>query len=286
METLLLAVVQGIMMGSVYALIATGLTMVFTVTKLLNFAHGDLMVLAMYVCLALYAGFGLDPYVSIVITLPLMLGLGFLIFYFLIKPVLRASFLMVIQLTLGMVFIIENGLRLIFTANYQTVPTFISASKVYFGPVIIETPVFIAFLVSASIAIIFYWVLKYTDFGRAIRVIGHSPETAALMGINLRRVQMIVFAVGIMLLGPVGPLVIPKFAMEPYMGLHMTLFCFIILVVGGAGNFLGALVGGLVIGVAESVGYLYVGTSMAPALPYAIFILILLFRPQGLLGEM
>ncbi len=143
-----------------------------------------------------------------------------------------------------------------------------------------------AFGISAVAAIGFYLILRNTDFGRSVRAISQSSETAALMGINVRKVQMIVFTLGITLLGLVGPMVIPVIqVMVPTMGLHMTLFAFIILVVGGAGNFLGALIGGLIIGIAEAFGYFYLSASLAPAVPYAIFVLILLFRPQGLLGE-
>jgi branched-chain amino acid transport system permease protein len=278
------AVIQGAMMGAVYFLIASGLTMIFSVTRLLNFAHGDFMVVGMYSCLVLFAGFKLDPYISIFLISPLMFGLGLLIYRVLIRPVRRAHILMVIQLTLGLVFIIEGGLLLIFKADFRTVPTFLTASKIYVGPFIMGTPLLVAFLTSAAMAGFLFWILRTTDFGRAIRAIAQSPDAAALMGINVGRVQMQVFGLGFLLLGIAGPMVIPLLTMMPFMGLHLTLFAFIILVLGGMGNFLGALLGGLILGVAEALGYLYLGAGFAPAVPYAIFVLVLLFKPQGLLG--
>jgi branched-chain amino acid transport system permease protein len=278
------AAIQGVMMGSVYFLIASGLTMIFSVTRLLNFAHGDFMVVGMYSCLALFLALKLDPYVSIFLITPLMFGLGLLIYRFLIRPVLRAHILMVIQLTLGLVFILEGGLMLIFKADFKTVPTFLTASKLYLGPFIMGTPLLVAFLTSSFIAGFLFWVLKTTDFGRAIRAIAQSPDAAALMGINVGRIQMQVFGLGFLLLGIAGPMVIPLLTMMPFMGLHLTLFAFIILVLGGMGNFLGALLGGLILGVAEGLGYLYLGAGFAPAVPYSIFVLVLLFKPMGLLG--
>lgn len=272
------------MMGSVYFLIASGLTMIFAVTRLLNFAQGDFMVVAMYTCLVLFTSLKLDPYVSIFLVMPLMFGLGLFIYHFLVRRVLRAHILMVIQLTLGLVFIVEGGLSLVFKADYKTVPTFLTASKIYLGPFIIGAPLLVAFLVSAFIAGFLFWILRTTDFGRAVRAVAQSPEAAALMGVHVSRIQMQVFGIGFLLLGISGPMVIPLLTMMPFMGLHLTLFAFIILVLGGMGNFLGAMLGGLILGMAEALGYLYLGAGLAPAVPYSLFILVLLFRPQGILG--
>jgi branched-chain amino acid transport system permease protein len=277
-------VIQGIMMGSVYFLIASGLTMIFAVTRLLNFAQGDFMVVAMYTCLVLFTSLKLDPYVSIFLVMPFMFGVGVFIYRFLVRRVLRAHILMVIQLTLGLVFIVEGGLSLVFKADYKTVPTFLTGSKIYLGPFILGAPLLVAFLVSAFIAGFLFWILRTTDFGRAVRAVAQSPEAAALMGVHVDRIQMQVFGIGFLLLGIAGPMVIPLLTMMPFMGLHLTLFAFIILVLGGMGNFLGAMLGGLILGVAEALGYLYLGAGFAPAVPYSIFILVLLFRPQGILG--
>jgi branched-chain amino acid transport system permease protein len=277
-------VIQGVMMGSVYFLIASGLTMIFSVTRLLNFAHGDFMALAMYGCLVAFVSQKIDPYLSILFIAPLMFVLGTLIYRILIQRVLGAHILMVVQLTLGIVFVIESGLLLIFKGDFKTVPTFLSATKIYLGPFIIGGPLLAAFLVSSVIGIFVFWVLRVTDFGRAIRAVAQSPDAAALMGINVKRIQMQVFGLGFLLLGIAGAMVIPLMTMTPFMGLHLTLFAFIILVLGGMGNFLGALIGGIIVGVAEAIGYLYLGAGYAPAVPYGIFVLVLLLKPQGLLG--
>jgi branched-chain amino acid transport system permease protein len=242
------------------------------------------MVVAMYTCLVLFTSLKLDPYVSIFLVMPLMFGVGVFIYHFLVRRVLRAHILMVIQLTLGLVFIVEGGLLLVFKADYKTVPTFLTASKIYLGPFIIGAPLLVAFLVSAFIAGFLFWILRTTDFGRAVRAVAQSPEAAALMGVHVSRIQMQVFGIGFLLLGIAGPMVIPLLTMMPFMGLHLTLFAFIILVLGGMGNFLGAMLGGLILGMAEALGYLYLGAGFAPAVPYSIFILVLLFRPQGILG--
>ena len=282
LSTFLQALIQGIGWGGIYTLIASGLTMVYAVSRVLNFAHGDLLALALYLSFFLYTIFGMDPYVSFFLTIPSLIGIGLLQF-FLMRSILYANTLMVIQLTLAFVFIIEDGLRLIFTSNYRTIPSIFSGSRFFIGEIVVTTPFLIAMVSSFPIAIGFYFILQRTQFGRAVRGISERPTTAALMGINVKRTQLIIFVWGIALLGVVGPLLAPIMVLEPYMGLHITLMGFIILVVGGAGNFLGALIGGLTIGVAESLGNLYLGSDLAPAIPYAVFVVILLVRPQGIL---
>jgi branched-chain amino acid transport system permease protein len=282
---LMQAMVQGVMLGLVYGLMGLGITMVFSITRLLNFAHGDFMALAMYLCLALYHSIRLDPYLSALITTPLLFLFGAFIFQVLFRRVLRAHILMVIQLTLGMVFVIENSLLLGFGADYESIPTFLTAGKIHLGPLVIRAPHLVAFFMGGSIAIGLFWALQNTHLGRSIRAIAQNPDAAKLMGINVGRIQMLVFAGAIGLLGLSGPLVIPIMTMTPFMGLHLTLFSFIVFVMGGIGNFLGTILAGVILGVAESMGLLYLGGNLALVVPYGCFVLVLLLRPQGLLGE-
>ncbi len=277
-------VVQGIMMGAIYGLLGLGITLVFTTTGLLNFAHGDFMAIAMYACLVLFKLFNLDPYLSMAVNLPLLFGLGLLVYHFLFRRLLRANVLMVVQLTLGMLFIIESSLHLGFTADYVSVPNFLMASKLKLGPLTIRSIHLAAFLVGGGLGATCYWMVQHTSLGRQIRAIAQNKEAAALMGINADRIQMIVFAIGIALLGVAGSMTTAILTMEPYMGLEITLLSFIVMVMGGVGNFLGTLLAGYFLGVAESVGAMYIGGNLGRFVPYGLFVVILLLRPKGMLG--
>ena len=278
------ALIQGIMLGAIYGLIGLGITMVFAITGLLNFAHGDFMAMAMYLCLALYTHFHIDPYLSMLLAVPLLFALGILVYHFLFRRVLKAEVLMVIQLTLGMVFIIESSLLLGFTADYESVPNFLHAKKFVMGPLSMSGSYLAVFLIGGGVGVALYWILQKTDLGRQIRAIAQHKDAATLMGINTTRIQMFVFALGIALLGMSGALTTSILTMEPYMGLELTLFAFIVFVMGGVGNFLGTLVAGYVLGVAEAMGALLIGGHLGALVPYGLFVLVLLFRPQGILG--
>jgi branched-chain amino acid transport system permease protein len=272
------------MLGAIYGLIGLGITMVFSITGLLNFAHGDFMAIAMYLCLALFTRFQIDPYISMLVAIPLLFVVGLLVYHFLFRRVLKAEILMVIQLTLGMVFVIESTLLLTFTADYESVPNFLHAMKFALGPLTVTGSYLVTFLVGGGTGAALYWVLQHTDLGRQVRAIAQNKEAAALMGINTTRIQMIVFATAIALLGLSGCLTTSILTMEPYMGLELTLFAFIVFVMGGVGNFLGTLVAGYLLGIADAMGTLFIGGHLGAMVPYGLFVLMLLFRPQGILG--
>ncbi|MBW1787172.1 MAG: branched-chain amino acid ABC transporter permease [Deltaproteobacteria bacterium] len=278
------ALIQGLMLGAIYGLIGLGITMVYSITGLLNFAHGDFMAIAMYLCLALFTHFNVDPYLSAVLAVPTLFVLGLLVYHFLFRRVLKAELLMVVQLTLGMVFIIESTLLLTFTADYESVPNFLHAVRISLGPLTVSGSYLVTFLVGGGAGAALYWVLQKTDLGRQIRAISQNKDAATLMGINTTRIQMIVFAMAIALLGLSGSLTTSILTMEPYMGLELTLFAFIVFVMGGVGNFLGTLVAGYLLGIADAMGSLFIGGHLGAMVPYGLFVLMLLFRPQGILG--
>lgn len=279
------AVLQGLMLGGVYGLVGLGITMVYAVTGLLNFAHGDFMSLTMYICLALFGAIALDPYISLLITLPVMFGIGIVIYLFLFRRVLEAEVLMVVQMTLGLSFIISNGISMIYTADFQSVSNVLMQTIISIGPMRIRATYLVCLLAGAGVGFGLYWMLQSTDLGRQVRAIAQDREAAQLMGVNVGRVQMIIFALGITLLGLVGPLTTSIITMEPYMGIGLTLFAFIIFVMGGIGNFLGTLVAGYILGVAEALGMLLIGGWYGAMVPYALFVIILLVRPQGVMGS-
>ncbi|MDY7019528.1 MAG: branched-chain amino acid ABC transporter permease, partial [Chloroflexota bacterium] len=174
------AILQGVMIGAVYGLICLGLNMLFAVTGLLNFAHGNFLALAMYICLSLYTSFQLDPYLSMLITIPIFFGLGYLLFKFLFKKVLNVHILMGVQLSLGLLFVIESSLLLVYGADYQSVPSFLGTTVLRVGELSISAPFIVAFVVAIIIAIVLFRILGTTRLGRSIRAIVQNREAATL----------------------------------------------------------------------------------------------------------
>jgi len=285
MVGLVQAIILGLAFGGVFALITAGLTLIFALTRHINVAHGSFMVLGMYIIFAAYRAWKLDPYLALLILAPLMFLLGLFVFRLGgFSQMIKADPLIVFQFFIGYVLIIENILLLRFSGDYQTVPSFITLSKTTLGPFVMRNAQLLAFLASLAVSLGFYWVLMNTEFGRAVRAVAQNPDVAALMGVNVRRVRMLVFALGFVLLAVAAALFIPLTTFNPYTGFILTLFALIILVMGGMGSFLGALVAGLIIGLAYGISYFYVGSSLAAVIPYGLFILVILLRPQGIFG--
>jgi len=283
--TIMTAIVQGLAQGGVYALIASGLTLIYAVTRHFNFAHGGLLVLALYFSYYFYDSFGYDPYLSFLIVAPIMFIIGLLIFRFLFQRLISSSPLTSILMFFGIALIIQYLMPITFDTLNKSVGSFIMLNKIHIGSVTITLRSLIAVTTSLVVSLSFYWLLKTTDFGRAIRAIAQRPEAAALMGINVRRMQMLVFALAFVLLAAAAATYAPMHSFNANIGLNITLFAFIVIALGGMGHFIGALVAGMIIGVAEQLSSLFWGTSLSATIPYAIFIMVLLFRPQGLFGS-
>lgn len=282
-EVLLQAAVQGLQMGAVYALIALSMTLVFSVSKLLNFAHGDLMALAMYGAMALYQAFRVDAYAAAPLMFFLFLLLGVVLFH-LVRPVLAAGVLAGAQLTLGLVFVQENLLLLLFGGDYINVPTVLSNRNLVVPPLVLPWPLLVGSVLAAVLTAVLYVALMRTDFGRQVRAITQNSDAAALMGIRVGRIQALAFGIGVGLLGLTGPMIVAQFTLTPTMGLDFTLIALIVMVTGGLGNFTGSMVAGLIIGVSESLASLLYGGTIGAMIPYAMLLIVLLFRPHGLMG--
>lgn len=284
MDTLLQIVSQGLVLGGVYALMALALAIVYSVTHQLNFAHGDLMVVGMYLAFWGMHALGVDPYVAIVVIAPVMFIAGFLLFRIVFAPMLSAPHLVVIQVTLALSFIVQSALLLIFTSNFQTVHTVLSGKILRFGPVMLAAAPVLAFVASIVLALAAYYVIRHTEFGKRVLAVAEDRQAAALAGVNVVLVQASVFAAAVAVMGIAGPLVAPMMVLQPSAGLHLTLISFIVFILGGANNYLGTLVAGLIIGLSESLSSLYMRPpELAPAVPYLIFIVFLLVRPKGVL---
>lgn len=283
MSEILQALAQGFLIGSTYGMLALGMGLVYSVSGLVNFAHGDFVLLGMYLCFALASAFALDPYVSLAITLPVMMAVGGAVYYLFIRPIAGHHMLMVIQLTLGLSLLIQNGLLMTFGGQYQRTPSVLESKLLILGDVVVRMPHVVSCLASFAIATALYVLLRTTDVGRAIRAVHQNPRAAALMGIDVGRVRWMTFAAGIGLLAIAAALIVPGTPMHPSLGLRYTAITLIVVVLGGMTNFVGIMLAGVVIGIAESLGTIYLHEPLGPMLPYIIFVVILLLKPQGLL---
>jgi len=279
------SLISGILIGGVYALIGIGLTIIFGVMRVINFAHGDLLMLGMYATYYLFAVAHVDPFLSIVITTPLMFLFGALLQKTVINRVLNALPQNQILLTIGLGLIMSNTVMLAFTSDYKILSTTYSSSSMHVGGISISTPLLISFGITAAITVALYWFLLKTDTGQAIRATAQDREAARLMGINVKRMSIIAFGLGSALAATAGALISPTYYIFPQVGSVFTLKAFVITVLGGMGSVVGATLGGVLIGVAESVGGVYFGSGWKEVVVFVLFLLVLLFKPSGLLGK-
>lgn len=279
------ASIDGILMGGVYALAALGISLIFGVMKITNFAHGALITVGMYVTFEFCVLLGITPYVALPLVIVVMFVIGYLIQKFFLNPLMGVAGHNQLLLTQGLSIVIENLILVLFSANYKsvTVPGFESAISL--GNITINKPKLVAFLFVALISAAIYLLLEKTDLGRAIRAISVQPDGATLMGIVVPRINQIAFGLGIVCAGVAGALLTPTQYIYPTSGNSYSLKCFVIAVFGGLGNIWGAILAGLIIGVVESFSALYLGGSWSELVVYLIFILTLIIKPTGLLGK-
>jgi branched-chain amino acid transport system permease protein len=285
MEVFLQSLLSGILVGGVYALIGIGLTIIFGVMRVINFAHGDLLMLGMYVTWGLFVLFGIDPYLSLVITAPVLFLWGALLQKVFINRVLNALPQNQILLTIGLGLVMSNAVMLGFTSDYRILTTTYSSSSFQLFGLSVSQPLLYSFLVTAAITAALFWFLQTTDTGQAIRATAQDRDAAQLMGINVRWMSVLAFGLGTALAGTAGALLAPTYYIFPQVGGPFTLKAFVVVVLGGMGSIVGATLGGVLIGVTESLSAVYIASGLKELVVYVLFLLILLFRPSGLLGK-
>ena len=283
-EVVLSSLVNGILLGGLYALVALGLTLIFGVMKVINFAHGSLMMLAMYATFSLASRFGIDPYVSLLLTVPAGFALGYAIERSVIAPVLGAAEHNQLLMTLGLALFLDNLALVIFKADPRTLLVSYSQQTLPLGPLRLNLPRVLAFAGALAITAALALFLKKTDLGKALRAAAEEREGAALVGIPVARVHAVAFGLGSACVAAAGTMAVPFFYVSPEVGNTFVITAFVVVVLGGLGSFPGALLGGLLVGVVESLGGLFLHGSLAQIGIFALFILVLLVRPTGLLG--
>ncbi len=285
MHVFIQSLISGILIGGVYALIGIGLTIIFGVMRVINFAHGDILMIGMYMTYSLFTLLGIDPFVSIVITIPLMFLFGAFLQKVFINRMQGALPQNQILLTIGLGLIMSNTMMLAYTSDYKILSTDYSSSSFNIAGISISTPLAISFLITAAITAMLYWFLLKTDTGQAIRATAQDREAAQLMGINVKWMSILAFGIGSALAGTAGALISPTYYIFPQIGSIFTLKAFVITVLGGMGSIVGATIGGVIIGIAESVSAVYISSGWKDVVVFVLFLLVLLFKPAGLMGK-
>jgi branched-chain amino acid transport system permease protein len=285
MTIFLQSVLSGLLVGGVYALIGVGLTIIFGVMRVINFAHGDLLMLGMYASWWIFTRFGLDPYVSLAAVALLLFLWGALLQKVFINRVLNALPQNQILLTIGLGLIMSNAMLLVFTSDYRILTTSYSSASFDVLGLSLSLPLLYSFLVTAGITAALFLFLQRTDTGQAIRATAQDRDAAQLMGINVRWTSGLAFGIGSGLAGAAGALIAPTYYIFPQVGGAFTLKAFVIVVLGGMGSIVGATLGGLIIGVTESLAAIYVASGLKELVVFVLFLALLLFKPSGLLGK-
>ncbi|GLQ38457.1 branched-chain amino acid ABC transporter permease [Rhizobium albus] len=279
------SLINGLTTGALYALVALGLTLIYGVLHIINFAHGALLMLALFGVFFLNQIFGIDPYWALLIVPPAMFVIGYGLQRGIIGKASHGRDENILLVTLGLSIIIENMSLYFFRSDTRTVDTPYSFEVVEFAGAFLPLPKVIAFFGALITAGLLWAFMSKTDLGRAIRALAKERKGARLVGINVDHVFAMSFGIGIGCLGVAACLLMPSYYVNPQVGYGFVLIAFTTVVLGGMGSFVGAMIGGLIIGVVEAMGGLFLGDSLGQFGIFAIFILILLFRPTGLLGH-
>jgi len=277
--------INGLLVGGIYALISIGLCLIFGVLEIVNFAHGEFLMLSMYATYWLFHFYGLDPYLSLLIVIPLFFFVGLAIQRIIFQPILEAPLLSQIFAAVGLSVVLQNAALLFWKADYRTVKTAYSATVVNIGNLMVSFPRLIAFCVALGVIIALFIFLKTTYTGKAIRALAQERRASMLMGINIYRTYQFAFGIGIACAGVAGTVLMPIYYTFPTVGALFVLTAFVVVVLGGYNSLTGALIGGLIIGIVESFSGFFISPHLKEAIYFVIFILILLFKPTGLFGR-
>ena len=275
-------VISGLLAGALYSMVALGLALIYGVMRVINIAHGTILMLGAYTTFWWFHLLGVNPYLSLLASMPLMFLLGALLQRMLVDRVVDAPELSSLLLTFGISIALVNVAQLAFTSDVRSVEFLTGAFLA--GPIALSKSRLIAFAFALVITFLAFWFLQRTKLGKAIRATSQSSEVAMVCGINVPRVHLYTFGIASALAAAGGSLVAVVIAIQPEMGGVYTLKSFLVIVLGGAGNYPGALLGGMLLGLVEQLSSLFLTTQLSEAVAYVLLVLVLLLRPTGLLG--
>lgn len=276
---------DGVLIGGIYGVIAVGLSLVFGVLKIVNFAQAEFLMIGMYVAWFAWFHLGLDPILGSFIALGVGFLVGALCQRFLVQHILDAPPVAQIFLTVGLLTVLENGALMLFGSDFRSVRTPYQTLAFELGPLFLSVPYVVAFVAAVAISVLLFVVLNHTWIGRAIRATSQNREAAQLYGIDTRLIYMIAFGLGTGLTAFGGGIILSYAAVSPTVGAQFIVLMFTVVVLGGLGSVMGALAGGVIVGVIQSVSTLFMPIQLQNLALFIIFITFLAFRPQGLLGR-
>ena len=282
---LLQLVISGLLLGGIYALVSVGLTLIFGVSRIKNFAHGDLVMVGMYVTYALTVATGLDPYLLAPVVVLLLFGFGLFLSFALIRPIQGAPQVAQIFATVGLGLVLQNLALMMYGADFRSTPSIISGKVLRFAGVALPASLLIAFVVAMVVIAGLTIFLRLSLTGKAMRAIAQDRRAASLMSIDVKRIDMLTFGLGTACAGLAGALLAPVFPAFPTVGVNLVLICFVVVILGGLGSVEGALIGGLLIGLVETLSGFFLGSAMSQIAYFLVFIAVLCLRPAGLFGQ-
>lgn len=292
LELFIQTLISGFLLGGLYALIALGMALIMGVMRIINLAHGDIMMFAMYIAFWLYSFFGIDPYVSVFIAAPVLFVFGMGVQKYLLTPVMKVESILPhnqVIMTVGIAMVLSNLATVFFTGNYRSVPVSYASSAWYLTDIWKNSPIelslslpwTLSFVIAVIITIGLWIFLGKTDMGKSIRATSQDLDAALLMGVNVNRTRILTFGIGCALVACAGCLFIPIYYLYPSLGRQFTNVGFVITVIGGMGSTNGAVIGGLILGIFESMTATYIGMGWAPVGRFIIFVIALIFLPGG-----
>ncbi|MER1966743.1 branched-chain amino acid ABC transporter permease [Castellaniella sp. GW247-6E4] len=277
-------IISGILLGMVYALVSVGLTLIFGVSRIINFAHGDFVMVGMYATYLLNQFYGIDPYLGLLLVAPGMFVFGLLIARVLIKPIIGAPQVAQIFATLGLGLVLQNTALFIFGADFRSGTSIVSGKIIRFMGISLPLASLVAFFVAIAVILGLYLYLRQSYTGKAMRAVAQDRRAASLMSINVSRIDFLTFGLGAGCAGIAGALLLPLMPVYPSVGLNLVIVAFVIVVLGGMGSLWGALIGGIAIGLIENLSAFFIGSEMRQIAYFIVFLLVLLVRPVGLFG--
>ena len=278
-ETFLQACINGLLMGGFYALMGMGQNVIFGVMKIVNFCHGEMLMVGMYLTYVLYTYLGIDPYLAVPLVALIMFALGAVIQHTLITPSLGTkSFTNLLFLTVGLGLLLSNGALVLFGSEYRSIRTTYSRTYIPIGPVTMALPRLISFGVLIVVTIALFTFLKYTTVGKQIRAVSQNPVGAEVVGINVKRIYILTYGLGVALAGTAGALLTQFYTIFPTAGASFGFRALIVVVVGGLGSIPGAFFAGLFLGLLETMSALFISPSYSDLIVFVTFIVILVVR--------
>jgi branched-chain amino acid transport system permease protein len=278
-------VVSTILLGGIYALIAVGLTLIFGIMRVVNFAHGEFLMLGMYLAFWAFTLWSLDPYVVLVASIPIFFVVGLVVYVLVMKGVIHASHNVQIFTTVGLSTLLQNVALVAWTGDFRFVRPWHSSVILRAGGTAFNLSQVVAFAMALALTLALFAFMKWTHTGRVMRATAQDRDAATLMGIDTDRVYRLTFAIGIAAVGAAGVLVSPLYSVYPTAGLQFVLLAYVVVVLGGLGDMVGALLGSLIVAAVEVMGSYFFGTAWKEVLYFVLFIGVLVFRPAGLFGQ-